>query len=271
MKYRHIGILENFKKITPDYLNTICGRNNYVITEDQSLIEGLVLDTRKIDLTKYPNLKVISRNGVGLDNIDLDYCKEKNIKVLITECWELSCAVAEHALYLALRLLKSKGELLSNKRLGIIGYGRIGKVLSDILPLDMDWPILYDKLDGSEEENAVRFDELLCTSDVIFVCISGNEQVIGKEELEKMKKGVYIINVAREACVDEDLMIDELILNKKTKILGYASDFGNVQKPSGYYPEHVHNLFFTPHIASLPAKETMEKLCLENLGKGLLE
>lgn len=237
---------------------------------DPKKIEGLILDIRSIDLDDYPYLKVISRNGVGLDNLDLAECEKRNIKVCITICEELSIAVAEHALYLVLRVLKNKGELLINKQVGIIGFGRIGYTFYRMIkPLTRKSVLTYDILNDSNEQSRELFKKkLLNLSDIIVVCVSGNEEVIGQKELDMMKDRSYIVNVARDKCINDSL-ITSAILNGY-KVAGYASDVNDDNRENKLLYEK-YNIIYTDHVASLPAKAVMEKQCVDNLYEGLKE
>src|SRR4030066_794938 len=91
----------------------------------------MILDTRLINLDDYPGLEIISRVGVGVDNIDLDECKRRGISVYITSCSELTNAVADFTVMQMLNLLNNSNprECLQQKRVLIIGYGRIGQAV----------------------------------------------------------------------------------------------------------------------------------------------
>ena len=132
-----IQVLYRFRTIDPSqYLDV----DKHVITRDNNdEIMGVILDARPFDAEQYKNLKVISRIGVGKDNIDLDYCKKKGIKVYITPCKELTDSVAEFALMQTLKFYRERtgGQNISDKSIGIIGYGRIGRRIAEIAPLTM--------------------------------------------------------------------------------------------------------------------------------------
>ena len=254
-----IKVLENLKYYSERELY-----DKFKDIGDLKKIEGVILDTRCINLNDYPDLKVISRNGVGLDNLDLVECEKRNVKVCITVCNELSIAVAEHVLYLALRLLKNKGELLTNKQIGIIGFGRTGYLFYRMVKfLTSKNIITYDILyDSNEQSREIFKKRLLNLSDIIAVCVSGNKEVIGRKELDMMKDGSYIVSVARDKCVDDSL-ITSAILNGY-KIAGYASDVNKDNRENKSLYEK-YNILYTSHIASLPAKAFTEKQCIDNL------
>lgn len=257
-----IAILENLKT----FFNEDVYDEVYQATGNPNGVNGIILDTRIVELSNYPDLKVISRNGVGLDNIDLEECKRRNIIVKITDCSELSYAVAEHALYLVLRLLKNRGEMIRDKQIGIIGFGRIGFTFNKIVKgMVWDYPICYDKIDG----NLIFKERLLKDSDIVVVCVSGNDEVIGQQEIDMMKQGSYIVNVARDKCVDDQAIALSII--EKHKFFGYASDVRIHGEIIHNLFEEDHNIIYTPHNASLPAKAVMERQCVDNLIEGLKE
>ena len=179
------------------------------------------------------NLKAIARGGVGLDNIDLNYAKEKGIPVLNTP-GASSISVAElaiaHMFALARFINLSKMEMiegkwpkkeyshgfeLTGKTLGLIGLGNIGKETAKrALGLFMK-VIAYDPYVTSTDLNVqlVSKEELLKQSDIISLHIPFNKTEgasIAKNEFEMMKDGVIIINCARGGVVDENDLLEAL-------------------------------------------------------------
>jgi len=179
------------------------------------------------------NLKAIARGGVGLDNIDVNYAKEKGIPVLNTP-GASSISVAElaiaHMFALARFINLSKMEMiegkwpkkeyshgfeLTGKTLGLIGLGNIGKETAKrALGLFMK-VIAYDPYVTSTDLNVqlVSKEELLKQSDIISLHIPFNKTEgasIAKNEFEMMKDGVIIINCARGGVVDENDLLEAL-------------------------------------------------------------
>ena len=176
------------------------------------------------------NLKLIIRGGVGLDNIDVQYAKQNGIKVRNTPNAS-SSSVAEiilaHMFSLARFLNQSNitmkdglwkkkeyvGVELEGKTLGIIGMGRIGSELAKKC-ISLGMKIIYfDLMDIKNIDNnyrKVEFDELLRESDFISINISGTKNIIGSEELKKVKKGAFIINTSRGKALDEEAIITSL-------------------------------------------------------------
>ncbi len=195
-----------------------------------------------------PNLKLIGRGGVGMDNIDVAYAKEKGIHVINTPA-SSSSSVAElvfahlfggvRFLYDANRnmplegdknfkVLKKnygKGTELRGKTLGVIGFGRIGQATAKIaLGIGMK-VIFYDPFIEEAKIELTFFDgqtlsfslqnstkeEILKTSDFITLHVPAQkEYVIGKKEMEMMKPGVGLVNAARGGVIDEVALVDAI-------------------------------------------------------------
>ena len=199
---------------------------------DCIVIRSATKITRELidEAIKGGNLKLIIRGGVGLDNIDVQYAKQNGIKVRNTPNAS-SSSVAEiilaHMFSLARFLNQSNitmkdglwkkkeyvGVELEGKTLGIIGMGRIGSELAKKC-ISLGMKIIYfDLMDINNIDNnyrKVEFDELLRESDFISINISGTKNIIGSEELKKVKKGAFIINTSRGKALDEEAIITSL-------------------------------------------------------------
>ena len=256
---------------------------------------GIIAGTEKITekiISDNPKLKVISRYGIGLDNINLKTAKEKNIIIYNTPNSPTN-AVAELTLALILNLLrkitivdkniKEKtwkpdiGFQLMKKTVGIIGLGKIGKKLVELL-IPFDVKILAcdvnpDKEFGNEYDiNFVELNELLKYSDIVTLHIPTTEQtknIIGEKQLSIMKKTAILINTARGGLIDENALYNYLI---NDKIAGAAIDAFNEEPYTGKLKE-LENVVLTPHIGSytVETRKKMEIEAVENLIKGLKE
>ena len=256
---------------------------------------GIIAGTEKITekiISDNPKLKVISRYGIGLDNINLKTAKEKNIIIYNTPNSPTN-AVAELTLALILNLLrkitivdkniKEKtwkpdiGFQLMKKTVGIIGLGKIGKKLVELL-IPFDVKILAcdvnpDKELGNEYDiNFVELNELLKYSDIVTLHIPTTEQtknIIGEKQLSIMKKTAILINTARGGLIDENALYNYLI---NDKIAGAAIDAFNEEPYTGKLKE-LENVVLTPHIGSytVETRKKMEIEAVENLIKGLKE
>jgi D-3-phosphoglycerate dehydrogenase len=218
------------------------------------------------------NLKCIGRGGVGLDNIDVKFAKEKGIAVVNTP-GASSVSVAELAIahmfalsrFLHLSKMEmvegkwpkkeySKGVELTNKTLGIIGFGNIGKeVAKRALGLMMN-VVAFDPFVTSTDMNVklVTKDELLAMSDIISLHIPFIKEEgpsITTAEFDKMKKGVMIIDCARgKVVVEKDLLA---ALNSG-KVAGAALDVFESEPPTEAQAELIKHprVSVTPHIGA---------------------
>ena len=189
-------------------------------------------------------LKLIIRAGVGLDNIDVHYAQAKGIRVLNTP-GASSSSVAELALahmFTLIRMLvpanltmrksewnKNKyfGMELSGKNLGIIGMGRIGQTLAKKASA-LGMQILYYDIaipEGIDQNwKCLTLDEVLVNADFISLHVSADHNngfLIDEPELEKMKKGAFLINTARGSLVNENALLKAL---ESGKIAGAGID-----------------------------------------------
>jgi D-3-phosphoglycerate dehydrogenase len=205
---------------------------------------------RKDLIEQCPNLKVIGRAGVGLDNIDVAFAKERGVTVLNTPAAS-SQAVAEltfaHFFSLArymgsaargmgageaatfnkLKKDFSSGIQLRGRTLGIVGFGRIGQETARIglalgmrvLPVDLvvseariDLKVYgYRDIALSVKLECVSMDDMLRHSDFISLHVpSVGKALIGREEIAKMKKGAIIVNTARGGVIDEEAALEGL-------------------------------------------------------------
>ena len=252
---------------------------------------GLIAGTEPLDrfvLEKLPKLKCISRCGVGMDNVDLETATQLNIKVFNTP-FGPTLAVAELTVGLILDLLrkttlmdremragmweKRMGNLLRGKRVGIIGFGRIGQKTGELLRAFGCEIGYYDKLRirGLEDFRikSMEMDELLRESDIVTVHVSGKYEkpLLGANELGLMKKGTWLVNVARGGVVDEEALLNAL---KNGRLAGAALDVFEKEPYNGPFKE-LDNVILTPHIGSYAkeARVEMEMQAAKNLIEGL--
>jgi D-3-phosphoglycerate dehydrogenase len=224
---------------------------------------GVLLDTRDINFydDKYKNLKVISRVGVGMDNVDIEGAKERGIKVYGTPVDELTQSVAEFTVCQILKFFRHHRRILRYNSVGIIGYGRIGGRIEYLLsPFVTANFYIYDKKYYKDAGISTK-EVVLKNSDIIIIAVSGNEEIIGKKELDMIKDGAVLVNIARKECVDENEVINAL----RENLFGFISD---VNTP--YYLSD-DRILITPHIASdtRECRKAMELMAVENLEKGL--
>lgn len=209
--------------------------------EQKDLIKdayAIVAGTEKYDadmLSVCQNLKVVTRFGVGTDNFDLDTMKKMGVQVGVIANHN---AVAEFALTLILASMKNltrydavvrEGKWsrfpmreLSQKTVGIVGFGRIGRRLAELLA-GFDVEILaYDPYMNAEaaterKVTPVSLEELLRRSDVVSLHLPSTpetQHMINAETIGKMKDGAYLINTSRGSLVDEKALYDALVAGK---------------------------------------------------------
>jgi len=255
-------------------------------TDCVGIIAGVETYDRNV-LDRLINLKCISRVGVGMDSIDLDYAKIRSINVVNTP-YGPTQSVAEFTLALTFSLLKNipnadhdmknnvwrkvNGNLIFGKKIGVIGLGKIGKLTAKMfssLGLDVYAYDLYPDKEWMKENNVktLTFRELLKNSDIVCIHIPGNSNnsLITRDELSIMKEDSILINVSRGGVVDENDLYEFL---KNNKIKGAAIDVFSEEPYKGKFTE-LNNVVLTPHIGSysVEGKVQMEIDATENLIK----
>lgn len=249
-----------------------------------AVIAGVENITREA-LVKRPNIKVISRCGVGMDNVDQEACKELGIKLYNTPNAPVA-SVAELTVTIMLDLLKNvsnmnrdlktgtwnkmTGFMLNGKHIGIIGLGRIGRRVAKLLSV-FGVEIAYtDVQDMKNGYTYMEKQELLAWADIITVHASDCKEgtyIIGADDIRVMKETSYIVNTSRGRFIDEDALYDAL---KNKRIQGAALDV-YIEEPYKGRLCSLDNIILTPHISS-SAKEgraVMEMEAVQNLFKGL--
>ena len=271
---------------------------NYINKENISVILVRSATTVRKDLIdNCPGIKIIGRGGVGMDNIDVEYARSKNIHVINTPAAS-SASVAELVfahLYGGVRFLHesnrsmplegdsnfkklkkafAKGVELRGKTIGIIGFGRIGRETAKIaLGIGMN-VIAYDKFLESADiklefmDNKTidfnikisKFDDLLKASDFISLHVPAQKNyVIDKTEFNKMKDGVGIINAARGGVINEVELVSALESGKVA--FAGLDTFENEPKPEIQLLMN-SKLSLTPHIGAA-TNEAQDRIGLE--------
>lgn len=232
-----------------------------------------IADKNFIEAIKGSKLKLIIRAGVGLDNIDVE-CAEANGIMVRNTPNASSNSVAElvlgHMIGLAryitisnITLREGKwnkkaytGTELSGKTFGIIGFGRIGKALgAKATALGMN-VIFYDKYyKDNDTFKYVEFEEVLEQADFISLHVPGTDKpIIGKEEFEIMKDGVFLINAARGGAIDELALCEAL---NTDKVAGAGIDvFTQEPTPNPSLCNHP-KVSVTPHIGAATKEAQM--------------
>ena len=294
----NIGIID---KINPKGLEILKNNSNFkyeIITDlsrDNLLkklpeFDGITLRRGKIDselLSNCKKLKVISRHGVGYDNVDIDYIKKNNIKLLVADS-SAATSPAEHIMYMILSIYKGvnmfdsmvrDGEFakainlninenfeLYKKNILIVGFGRIGKkLIKKCLGFDLNVSVFDPSVDekiiksygGTKVLNLI---ESLKETDILSLSIPKNKQtqnLIGLKEMKLMKKNSIIINVSRGGIVNEK----DLNFALNNKIIFYAGIDVFEKEP----PEEDNPLLSNKRVLLSPHAATFTKECLENM------
>lgn len=227
--------------------------------------------TRSI-MDKAPELKVLSRMGVGYDRIDLQAAKEKGIVVTITRGAN-SADVAEYTLALILSASRSLliadrsvrsgewpklfGHSLFGKTIGIIGLGNIGKRLAQLVTAFGMKVIAYDcKNDPAFANDTgiiyLDFEQVIASSDVISIHLplsTTTRKLFGRKEFSIMKKNVIIVNCARGGIIDEDALLDAIDRNI---VFAAALDvFEHEPLPLDSRLRNYPQVILSPHVAGL--------------------
>lgn len=276
------------EKVSQEDLIDAINTENYEV-----LLVRSATSVRKDLIDACPDLKIIGRGGVGMDNIDVDYAREKGINVINTPAAS-SASVAELVFahlfgmvrflfdsnrqmplsgdteFKALKKSYAKGRELAGKTLGIIGFGRIGQeVAKRAIGLGMH-VIAHDKFmneanitleffNGDKKSftiETISLENVLKNADFITLHIPkiGDEAVIGAEEIGMMKTGAGIVNAARGGVIDETALM--FALDKEKLAYAGLDVFDNEPTPSIHICMH-NAISLTPHIgaATLEAQD----------------
>ncbi|MEJ6523706.1 MAG: phosphoglycerate dehydrogenase [Opitutales bacterium] len=219
-----------------------------------------------------PRLKVISKYGIGLDKIDVDYVTEKGIP--LTFCPGVNhTTVAEHTFALLLALsrqliteanhcasgewVRLTGHEIMGKTISIIGLGRIGKEVAirakafgmNVIGFDLYWDEEFAQ--KYEVKRCDNIEEALNNGDVISLHVNLTDEtrdLINKERISKMRDGVIILNCARGEIVNSNDLAEAL---QTDKVGGYGADVLDQEPPPADHPIlKAKNTVITPHIGS---------------------
>lgn len=284
------GIKVITEKVEQSALIETINKENYVALTVRSATQ-----VRKDLIDACPGLKVVARGGVGMDNIDVEYAQSKGIKIINTPAAS-SHSVAElcfaHMFSMSrflheanrkmplegidkfdsLKKSFAKGVELNGKTLGIIGFGRIGQALAKIalgngmqvLAFDpmVQEAMIHLEISGTSPIKiriaTTSLEKVITDSDFISVHVPGGK-LIGENELNKMKKGVFLVNAARGGVIDEKALISAL---DSGKVAFAALDvFENEPKPSKEILIHP-KISLSPHIGA-STNEAQERIGIE--------
>ena len=278
-----MNVLKN--KVEPVILDDFSVEN---IKQKVSDVEGIVLRTN-IKITREiiesaPKLKIISRTGAGIDNIDIAAATEKGILVCNAPGVN-SVSVAEHALAMMMALAKnlkitdkcvhegnwkvrysSKGVDLDGKTLGLVGLGNIGAILAKKCRLAFNMKIMaYDPYVEEAEgiELHSNLEKIFSQSDFISIHVPHTKEthhMVDSRLLNSMKPDSYLVNTSRGSVVDENALVEAL---KNNLIAGAGIDVFEKEPPENSNPLFQFvNVITTPHSAGLN-RDCERKLAIE--------
>jgi D-3-phosphoglycerate dehydrogenase len=246
--------------------------------------DGLLAGTEPLSaevLARLPNLRAIARCGVGMDNVDLAAAEARGISVTSTP-YGPTRAVAELTVGLMLDLMrevtrmdrelrggawkKRMGFLLEGKRVGLVGFGRIGRAVAELLkPFGVQ--IAYaDPNTRDEAYLRVELDELLAWADIVSLhCAMSAKScpLLDAERLRHMKPGAWLVNACRGGLVDEEALYELLASGH---LAGAAMDC-YVREPYAGPLTGLPNVILLPHVGSYAreGRTRMELDAAENL------
>ena len=286
-----IEILENH----PDYnFEIIDGTDLEQIKEKIVKCDGISIRTAKLPadvIRSAKNLKIISRHGVGYDNIDLEAAKEKNVTISITATAN-AVAVAEHVMFMLLNISKRKDMYdktvksgrfndrnklpktieLWNKNILIMGFGRIGKsLIKRCIGFEMN-VYVYDPFVSKEEIESLggkKIEDLkegVKKMDALTLHMPLNEKtknIINYDVLKNMKKNCIIINASRGGIINENDLNKSL---NENKIFGAGLDVFDTEPPDNDNPLLKNDkTFLSPHTAAFTEE------CMVRMGKETIQ
>ena len=228
-------------------------------------VDGLIAGLETIDrkVLETSDLKVVSRCGSGISNVDVQACKDLGIEFKYTP-YGPTQAVAELTLGMMLALLRNTfimhaslaqgkwdkriGLQLKGKTIAIIGFGRIGRRTAQLLePFDVN--LLAVDPDLEEQNKSVQLmalEDALPLADIVVLHTSGDEQILGPSELSLMKQGSFLLNPARGLNIDEQALLKAL---DNGQIAGAWLDCFSSEPYHGPLCDHPRAIL-TPHVGS---------------------
>ena len=265
------------------------------LTKELSDVDGIIIRTAELNeniLSKSQNLKIVARHGVGYDNVDTEYLNKNKIAMAITGRAN-AVSVAEHVMTMMLNLTKNisksdklirdnkfkeKANLpnffeLYNKKILIMGFGRIGKALAKrCLGFDMEIfvhdPFISENEITSNNCIPINKDEGFKIADYISIHLPLNDKtknLISSNEFKIFKSNLILINTARGGIINEDDLFDALSNNK---IFGAGIDVFEQEPPiNDHKLFSLENIILTPHNAALTleCRKRMAIECCENV------
>jgi D-3-phosphoglycerate dehydrogenase len=246
-----------------------------ILTRGRGFITKTLMDA-------FPNLRLIGRVGVGLDNLDTAEAARRNIPVIFAPGLNAR-TVAEHTLALMLDLMRRitpwvnasaegrwedrsryQGAELAGLTLGIVGYGNIGRRVARLANA-FEMKVVVAARPGNAfecEYPTLPLEDLLATADVVSLHLPLRPEtkgIIGRDQIARMKPTACIVNTARGAHIDQAALCEALLADR---LGGFAADVLDVEPPAADDPLlRSPRVFLTPHISALTSA-TYRQTCL---------
>lgn len=263
--------------LSPEELKTIIGRYHGLVIRSATKVTDEIIEAAD-------NLKVIGRAGIGLDNVDIPAASRRGIVVMNTPEGN-TVTTAEHTVAMMMALSRNipegttslkqgkweknklQGRELYNKTLGLIGIGKIGRIVADRAKGMKMKVIAYDPylrpetLDELDVE-PVSFEELQERSDYVSIHTPRTDEttnLINKETMANMKKGAMLVNCARGGIVNEDDLYDAL---KSGHLGGAALDVFVTEPPGHMKLMGLPNFICTPHLGA-STREAQDNVAMD--------
>lgn len=277
--FKNVYTNKEFKRFTKDELIKFLSKCDIAIVGLDKIDEEI--------LSHNPKLKAISKYGVGLDNIDFNACKKYNIEILHTQGVNkrsvseltLGCILSLlRNIYVSSNLLKSNiwekngGVQLTNKTIGIIGIGNIGKDLIQLLQAFNCKILVNDIIEQKEYYEKYNLfettkEDIYKSADIITIHTPLNDStkyMINKKSLSIMKSNAVVINTARGGIINQEDLKWAL---KNNIIAGAAIDAYEMEPPEDLEFLGLPNLINTPHIGgnAMEAVQAMGESAIENI------
>lgn len=274
------------EEVSPERLLEVIGDYDALVVRSRTKVTKEVLNNAR-------RLKVISRAGVGVDNIDIPAATDKGVMVVNAPAGSTQ-SVAELAVALMLSLARNvpaadkgmregrwqksrlKGVELSGKILGLVGSGRIGGRVAEIckafgMSVISHDPYLPEEVAAEKGIRLTSLEEVLRESDFVSIHAALTDEtrhLIDAAALRKMKRTAYLVNCARGPIVDEASLAEAL---EAGSIAGAGLDVYEVEPPLGSPLLNMENVVLTPHIgaSTQEGQRRTGMLAVEQLIKGL--
>ena len=273
-------VLNQLKKKFKGEIKTVKKRldpkdlQNFLIDCDYAIIGLDKIDKQLIDNCK--KLKAISKYGVGLDNIDIEYCKKQKIRILNSKGTN-KLSVAEMTVGFAITLIRNMhlqsinlrngkwitngGSNLSGKKFGILGYGNVGREIVRLLR-PFQCKIYCNDIKKFSDTPNIKFrskNYIFQNCDIVSINLPLTKltyKCINREKFSKIRKNIILINTSRGDILDET---DLIRYTRKNKILSCGLDVFSKEPLLKSKLFNFNNFFTTPHIGG-SSKESIDAL-----------